>query len=218
MHTPEVGYASGMALPETIPVKYTEEEAEYLSVRPVVRQTFRLEELLDMLLSIAGKDVPRLQQILRSGTAVYHYFRYWWQGFEADAHDLRAALERFPGPDSARPFRSAECAAVLLEAEGGPRAPMELTREAASKKRWLRRTSLWDVLMRLAEAQPPKYATYSYSHRGDLYHVEVSPQQLETIRREAARVAPGELVGAVRNLERVQRIVFVCPREKASKK
>jgi hypothetical protein len=73
-----------VALPETIPVRYTEEEAEYLSVRPVVRQTFRLQELVDMVLSVTGKDLARVRQILRSGTVVFHFYRYWWQGFEAD--------------------------------------------------------------------------------------------------------------------------------------
>jgi hypothetical protein len=203
-----------VALPETIPVKYTEEEAEYLSVRPVVRQTFRLDELLDMLLSIVGKDVPRMQQILRSGTAVYHYFRYWWAGFEADAADLRAALGRFPDPDAARPFRREECTAVLLESESGPRAPAELTRDAASQKRWLRRTSLWDVLMGLAAAQPPAYSDYSYAHRSDLYHVSMTPAQGEALAREAARVAPPSVSGYAKSLQRARRILFVCPRAK----
>jgi hypothetical protein len=58
-------------LPETIPVKYTEEEAEYVSIRPVVRQSFRAAELVDMVLAVTGKDLPRIQQILRSGTVVF---------------------------------------------------------------------------------------------------------------------------------------------------
>ena len=53
-----------MALPETIAVKYTEEEAEYLSMRPVVRQTFRAAELVDMIVRVSGKDSERVQQIL----------------------------------------------------------------------------------------------------------------------------------------------------------
>jgi len=60
-------------LPETIPVRYTEEEAGYVTVRPVVRQTFRLTELLDMILSVAGKDTARVRQLLHSGTVVYHF-------------------------------------------------------------------------------------------------------------------------------------------------
>ena len=64
-----------MPLPETIPVRYTEEEAGYVTVRPIVRQTFRLDELLDMILSVAGKDAARVRQLLHSGTVVYHFYR-----------------------------------------------------------------------------------------------------------------------------------------------
>ena len=206
-------YPSSMALPETISVRYTEEEAEYLSVRPVVRQEFRLEELLDMLVSVAGKDVHRLQQALRSGTTIYHYYRYWWQGFEADEADLHAALARFPDADAARLFRWEDCTAVLLETESGPgRSPVELPREAASRRRWLRRASLWDVLMRLTTGEPPQYETYSYSRRGDLYHRQASGLPLEALSKEAEQAAPSELGGSARALARARRIVFVCPR------
>ena len=84
-----------MALPETIPVRYTEEEAGYVSFRPVVRQTFRLNELLDMVLSVTGKDPERIQQILRSGTVVFHFYRYWWQGFEIAEAELRRTARAF---------------------------------------------------------------------------------------------------------------------------
>ena len=88
-----------MPLPETIPVKYTEEEAEYLSVRPVVRQTFRLRELVDMVLAVTGKDAARVQQILRSGTTVFHFYRYWWPAVEAGEDELAPLLAEFPDPD-----------------------------------------------------------------------------------------------------------------------
>jgi len=206
-------YPVTMALPQVISVRYTEEEAEYLSVRPLVRQEFRLEELLDMLVSVVGKDVRRLQQVMRSGTAIYHYYRYWWPGFEADETDLRAALERFPDADATRPFRWENCTAVLLEIESGPgRAPVELPRQAASRKRWLRRASLWDVLMRLTVGNSPQYETYSYSRRGDLYHRDVSGLALQALSREAEEAAPRELRGSVRALARARRIIFVCPR------
>ena len=54
-----------MALPENVAVRYTEDEAEYLSLRPVVRQTFRIDELVDMIVSVTGLDRERVAQILR---------------------------------------------------------------------------------------------------------------------------------------------------------
>jgi hypothetical protein len=100
-------------LPETIPVKFTEEDAEYISVRPVKRQTFRLRELVDMVLSVTGRDLPRVQQILRTGTVVYHFYRYKWQSFEADPAELSQLLAEFPADfpmgDPRRLFKPKEC-------------------------------------------------------------------------------------------------------------
>ena len=203
-----------MALPETIPVRYTEEEAEYLSVRPVVRQAFRLQELIDMVLGVTGKDLARIRQILRSGTVVFHFYRYWWPGFEADAEDLAAVLARFPDADPARAFRPEECAAVLLESGGRPaRHCLELDRKTAARKPFFRSQSLWDCLLAPAEAQPPVYQEYSYARRADLYQLEVSPQQTAALLREAARLAPRELRAALRRLPETARLVFVCPRK-----
>src|ERR1700747_2806304 len=72
-----------MPLPESIPVRYSEGAAAYVSLRPAVRQTFRLHELLDMVLSVTGKDPARIRQILHSGSVVFHFYHYWWQGFYA---------------------------------------------------------------------------------------------------------------------------------------
>jgi hypothetical protein len=64
-----------MPLPDAIPVRYTEEEAGYVSFRPVVRQSFRPDQLLDMVLSVTGKDPSRIKQIFRSGTVVFNLKR-----------------------------------------------------------------------------------------------------------------------------------------------
>lgn len=202
-----------MALPETIPVKYTEEEAEYLSVRPVRRQTFRLDELLDMVLGITGKDLFRIQQILRSGTLVYHFYRYWWPAFEAGAQELGEVLARFPDADPQRVYRAEECTAVLLESGGHPaRDQIELTREACSRRRLFCSGSFWDCLTRLAEDQVPIYQGYSYSRHADLFQAAVTPEQIEKLRRDAARLAPREVRALLAHLRTAIRIVFVCPR------
>lgn len=86
-----------MPLPSRIPVRYSEEDAGYISVRPVVKQVFRLHELADMVVSIAGKDPVRVQQIFHSGTAVYNGYRYWWDSIAAEASEIETLLAPFPG-------------------------------------------------------------------------------------------------------------------------
>src|SRR5579883_3052625 len=108
-----------MALPDQIPLRYTEDDAGYMSVRPVVKQTFRLHELIDMVVSVAGKDPARVQQIVRSGTVVYHGYRYWWEALSAEISELERLLVTFPDDDPSRPFVPQEATAVLLEMGGG---------------------------------------------------------------------------------------------------
>jgi len=198
-------------LPETIPVKYTEEEAGYLSVRPVVRQTFRLHELVDMVLAVTGKEPPRVQQILRSGTTVFRTYRYWWQGFEAEAGELAQALSQFPDPWPERPFRAGECTRVHLETAPG-RGALQLEKKTAARGRWLRRQSVWDCLAGFAEKKSPRYEQYSYEHRADLFVREVVAGEWPALQSELVRSARRGLRPALAALPTVSRVVFFCPR------
>ena len=212
-------YSSSVALPESIPVRYSEEDAEYVTVRPVVRQTFRQDDLLDMILSVTGKDAARIRQILRSGTVAYHFYRYWWSGFEASADDLSAALQRFPDADPSRAFRMEECSAVIFEG-GSPRLRQlfELMRKQASQRKFLRSKSLWDFLIETARANPPAYAEYSYAQRADVFRLTLKEEDLAKLMEAAARLAPRNLRAALRVLPQTTRIGFVCPRPKAARR
>ncbi len=203
-----------MAPPETIPVRYTEEEAGYVSFRPVVRQVFSLNELLDMVLSVTGKEPDRIRQILRSGTVVFHYYRYWWQGFEIADAELSALLARFPDPDPSRPFRIENCSAALIEDNSmPPHILIDIERAVASRTNLFRRRSFWDALASAAAAAegPAAYHGYSYARRADLYRLELSHEQRAALLAAAAR-APRNLRREVGVFERSSRIVFVCPR------
>ena len=210
-----------MPLPETIAVKYTEEEAEYLSMRPLVRQTFRAPELVDMIIQVAGKDSARVQQILRAGTIVFHSFRYWWQGFEPDAPALAEILAKYPDADPTRPFRAADCVEVILESSGSPpRHSLRVTRDAAAKTSPMRKIaralrnapSFWQRLMNFAEEAHPRYREYSYTRSGDLYSIALNPDQIARLAHEAARHAPRALRTELLEPPAISQIVFVCPR------
>ena len=200
-------------LPDSIPVKYTEEEAEYLSVRPVVRQAFSSTELVDMVVSVAGKDLARVQKILSAGTVVFHSFRYWWTGFEADAVALREILQKYPDADPSRAFRAEDCAEVILESSGSPpRHSLRIRRDEAGKRRLLRSRSFWDNLMNLARNAAPTYREYSYSQHGDIYALSLTPEQIARLAREATRSAPRTLRADLAVLSAISQIVFVCTR------
>jgi len=200
-------------LPDSIPVKYTEEEAEYLSVRPVVRQAFSSTELVDMVVSVAGKDLARVQKILSAGTVVFHSFRYWWTGFEADSAALREILQKYPDADPSRAFRAEDCAEVILESSGTPpRHSLRIRRDEAGKRRLLRSRSFWDNLMNLARNAAPTYREYSYSQHGDIYALSLTPEQIARLAREATRSALRTLRADLAVLSAISQIVFVCTR------
>jgi hypothetical protein len=202
-----------MPLPETIPVRYTDEEAGYVTVRPIVRQTFKIEELLDMLLSVAGKDVTRLRQLLHSGTVVYHFYRYSWTGFDADEAELAAVLARFPDADPARPFAPDLCMVALFESGGvNPRHLMELPKAAGSKRRIFRRQSFWDGLLEIAANEKMWYQRYSYGRRADIYRLDLDAENTQLIASAAKRLAPRGLRTVIQVLSGSASILFVCPR------
>jgi hypothetical protein len=200
-------------LPETIPVRYTEEEAGYVTVRPLVRQTFRLDELLDMILSVAGKDEARIRQLLHSGTVVYHFYRYSWAGFDANEAELAAALSRFPDADPSRPFAPGQCTNAVFEGAGAnPRHLLDLDRAAASKRRFFRGQSFWERLLEIAAEENPAYQRYSYGRRADLYRLDLDAENTSRIAEAANRLASGKLRTALRVLPGAACILFVCPR------
>lgn len=202
-----------MPLPETIPVRFTEEEAEYVSIRPVRRQIFKLRELVDMILCVTGKDLKRVQQILRTGTVVFHFYRYWWQGFETDAAELSMVLAEFPADDPSRAFRADACTIIALESAVKGRQPLDVKKADANRKSLFASRSFWECSLALAEApQEIKYAGYSFSRRADLYRVELSDEQAARLQRNAGKCASRALRGAVEAVGLVARVVFVCPR------
>jgi hypothetical protein len=200
-------------LPETISVRYTEEEAGYVTVRPLVRQTFRMDELLDMILSVAGKDAARVRQLLHSGTVVYHFYRYSWAGFEADETELAAALAQFPDDDPARPFAPSQCTNAVFDGAGAnPRHLLDLGRQTASKRRLFRRQSFWERLLEIAVEENPAYERYSYSRRADLYRLDLDAENISRIEEAANQLAAGKLRSMLRMLPAAACIRFICQR------
>jgi len=200
-------------LPETISVRYTEEEAGYVTVRPLVRQTFSMDELLDMILSVAGKDAARVQQLLHSGTVVYHFYRYTWTGIDAEDSELDAALAKFPDADPSRPFPPSLCTNAVFDGPGAnPRHLLDLAKDVASSRGIFRRQSLWQRLMEIASEENPAYDKYSYSRRADLYRVVMDSENVLKIAEAADHLAPRKLRPALRVVNATACIHFVCPR------
>lgn len=202
-----------MPLPNQIPLRYSDEDAGYVSMRPVVKQIFRLNELIDMIVSIVGKDAVRIQQILRTGTIVYNGYRYSWDALSADLSEIDTLLAPFPDDDPSRPFHPTQAIAVLLESGGGTqRSVMEISRKDASAKKLFGKHSPWDLLVHLAASDPPRYEKYSHSRRADFFRLTLSYDRAQQLLAALLDAAPRALRHRWSTLRPPAAITFICPR------
>jgi hypothetical protein len=203
-----------MPLPEQIPLRYTEEDAGYMSVRPVVKQTFRLHELVDMVVSVVGKDPARVQQIFRSGTVVYNGYRYWWDALPAEREEIERLLIPFPEDDPSRPFEPEKATAVLLEMGGGAqRSVVEISRQDAVAKKFLGNHSPWDVLTAFASGKTARYEKYAHARRADLFRLSLTFDQAQQLLAAILAGAPRKLKYRWSTLRPPAAVTFVCPRQ-----
>lgn len=183
-----------MALPHHIAVKLSSEAAEAVALTPVVVQQIPVREFIETLLGVAGKDEARLQEILKRGSLTAGATRYRWAGFDVQREELDRVLREFPDPEPARAFAAQACTQVTLVA--GARR-VEIQRDAGAKRRLLRRTSYWDVLLEVAVAAEPRYHTYSYRHQADQYQAALTEPASQRLHQEASRLAYSSLITQV---------------------
>lgn len=165
-----------MSVPQTISVKISSEAAGYVSLTPVARREMPLADVVELVLAVTGKAPSRIRDILRRGSFVSGASRYRWGPIEMPGEAVAAMLARFPDSDPAREFQAEKCFLIVLR---GGRSSVEIRREFASEKRFLRRRSFWDVLValidpRVSGARAAEYRHYSYAEKADLYTIALS--------------------------------------------
>jgi len=199
-------------LTSVIPVRYSDEDAGFVSVRPVMRMALRPEQLLELILGVTGKNAERVEQILRGGSVAAGGFRYWWDAVEMAAGELEAMLAAFPDAEPSRPFDAARCLLVAVEGPTSAQALAEFAAEAAGQRRAFRRRSFWDALLDAAREQAPEYRSYSYARRGDVYALEVAEARRELLAEEARQFGVGDVKTQAATLLHAARLAYVCGR------
>jgi hypothetical protein len=202
-----------MPLPETIAMRLTEDDAGYVTVRPVVKQTFRLAELVDMVLSVTGKNASRVQQIFRAGTVVYNGYRYWWDGFASNEDEITGLLALFPDDDPSRLFNPAQVTAVSLEIGGGTqRSLVGIARREASAKRLFHKRSPLEILLSAAKDSTPRYEKYSHAERADVYRVHLPFEVAASLLKQIMAASPRGLRRKLAALQPPAAILYFIPR------
>ena len=168
-----------MALPESVRVKISSEEAGSISITQVVSRQMPIRDLVELILGSAGKDAKRVHEVLLRGATVSGASRFRWQGWDAVPADITELLSGFPDPDPARSFDASRCVFAILRGGAGR---IELAREACLRRRFLRRRSFWECLLEAMAESPLDYVDYSYRDRADLFLAPASPALLAAIR------------------------------------
>jgi len=202
-----------MPLPDQIAVRYSDEAAGYVSMSPVVKQTFRLHELIDMIVSVVGRNAERVQQVLRTGSVIYNGYHYSWNSLSAEFPEITSLLAPFPDDDPSRAFNTAQATAALFESGGGTqRSVVELSRREASEKKLFRRGSPWDLLVYLAASEPPHYEQYSHGRRADLFRLTLPYDRAQQFLAAFLDAAPRSQRHRWSTLRPPAAVTFVCPR------
>jgi hypothetical protein len=202
-----------MPLPEQIPLRYSDAAAGYVNMSPVVTQTFRRGELIDMIVSVVGKDPTRVQQVLHTGALIYNGYRYSWDSLTADLPEIAPLLASFPDDDPTRAFVPSEASAALLESGGGTqRSVMEISRQDACAKKLFGKASPWDLLLQFAAKDSPRYEKYSHARHADLFRLTLSYDHGQQLLAGLLNAAPRALRHRWSALRPSTAITFVCPR------
>ena len=198
-------------------MRFTEEDAGYVTVRPVVKQTFRLGELADMVVSVTGKNAARVQQIFRAGTVAYNGYRYWWEGFGANEVEIAGLLSVFPDDDPTLLFNPAQIKVLSLEIGGGTqRTLVSIARGEAAGRKLFQKQSPWEIFLGVAKDSIPRYEKYSHAERADVYRVQLSFDAAATLLKQAAAASSRGLRKKLTALQPPAAILFFIPRTKTA--
>jgi len=180
---------------------------------PVVKQTFTRDELLDMVVSVVGKDASRVQHALSSGAVVYNGYHYAWDSLHAEPRELAGLLSRFPDDDSNRPFDPATVVAVVLEVGGGvQRTLIEISKQNALSKKLFAGASPWDVLLAVGKEVPPRYEIFSHARHADLYRALLPFPISEKLVNDMRGLASRRLKFQWKTLRPPASITYISPR------
>lgn len=201
-----------MSASELIPVKYSEDTAQFADIRPVRRQPMTLTELVGLVLTHTGKDSARIRELLRRGTCTFNIYKYWWEPLECSEDALETALDVYPDPDPSRAFDPDACLWARFSDATEPVPRQVLVEKAeAEKRRWFRQ-SLWGFLWEFAAARDLAYVTYSYYDKADIYQLTFDDSARAALLDGFQRHATRELRRRLARAAEFVRLEMACKR------
>ncbi len=192
-------------LPSTISCRVSSEAAGYVTMSRVRQVEVPVHELLAKILGYCGKNSAKVAGILARGAMVSGEMRYRWAPVLVEEVELAAHLDRFPEHEPDRVFAASRCERIVLP---GERGAVEISRDAGSQRRLLRRRAFWDDAVAILGGLGPRCERYSYSEGADVFVVDLTTEARDRLRKIASRLRFSTLEAQVRRLPAGRALLF----------
>lgn len=159
-------------------MKLVSEAAEFVSITQIMQREYSLHELIGAMLPVVGRDVARLQQLLRVGGFSNGEYKFRWEGREVGPGEVEQVLESYPRAEPQRAFQPASCTRIRFVRDV---EVLTLPREMAEKTGLFGGESFWDGLVKLVAGRL-RYEDYSFADQADLYVMELGVADAEKFR------------------------------------
>lgn len=188
-------------------VRVSSEDAGAISLSPVQHRETPLVELVTWIVSVTGKDAPRIEEILKRGSFVLGLSRMRWEA-ATDAACLSEILDMLPGDWPERPLDAGKIREVVISA--GVRNVV-IPGDVARAKRWFRTESFLGRWLSSGVLPRPLYERYDYREQADRFRAPIPANAMAAYREAVDLLPSGALRGALR-MHAPTAITLLAPR------
>lgn len=175
-------------------IRVSSEDAGAISMSPVQQRETSLVELVTWIVSVTGKDAPRIEEILKRGSFVLGLSRMRWEA-ATDTRCLDEVLDSLPDDWPARPFDEEKLREIVVSA--GARN-VAIPGDVARARRWFRGKSFLGRWLSSGALPRPEYERYDYRERADRFRAAIPAEAMAEYREAVELLPSGALRGALR--------------------
>ncbi|MCL4783940.1 MAG: hypothetical protein KJZ70_12970 [Bryobacterales bacterium] len=175
-------------------IRVSSEDAGAISMSRVQNRETPVAELVTWIVSVTGKDVPRIEEILKRGSFVLGLSRMRWEA-ASDTACLRDILDSLPDDWPDRPFEEAKVREIVVTAST---RKIAIPGEVARARRWFRGKSFLGRWLSSEALPRPVYERYDYRERADRFRAPIAAEAMSAFREAVELLPSGALRGALR--------------------
>jgi hypothetical protein len=177
-----------------VQVRVSSEDAGGISLTPVQHREVPVAELVTWIVSVTGKDAPRIEEILKRGSLVVGLSRMRWESADAAAC-LPAILDTLPDDCPERLLDERKVREIVVSA--GTRQ-ITIPGGVARARRWFRSESFLERWLSSAALPKPVYERYDYREQADRFRVPIAATATAAYRDAVDLLPSGVLRNALR--------------------